>query len=39
MFAGITTGILLGNTPVAPFAFGILTLALIYQTSQLLQHK
>lgn len=37
--AAIGVSIALGNTPVGPLCFGVLTVALIYQTSLLLQHK
>ena len=40
LFAGIAVAIGLSNVPaVAPFAAGILTLGLIYQTSMLLEGK
>ena len=39
LFGAITVSIMLGNTPVGPLCLGVLTLALIYQTSQLLQGK
>ena len=35
----IVVSTLLATTPVAPFLLGILGIALIYQTSMLLQHK
>lgn len=39
MALGIVVAIMLGGTPVAPFALGILGVALLYQTSQWLEHK
>jgi hypothetical protein len=36
---GCLGSILLANTPVAPFALGIIGVALIYQTNLLLQGK
>lgn len=39
MFVGITAGIMLGGTRVGPVVFGILTLALIYQTGLMLEGK
>ena len=37
--AGITGAIILGGTPLAPVAAGLLTLALIYNLNQLVQGK
>ena len=39
IFGAITAGIVLGNTAAGPVVFGILTLALLYQTSLLLEGK
>jgi hypothetical protein len=39
MALGVVTAIMLGNTPIAPFALGVLGVALLYQTGQWLQHK
>jgi hypothetical protein len=39
IFVGVVVAIALGNTGVGPFALGILGVALIYQISQLVQHR
>lgn len=39
VFIAITGGVMLGGTPLAPVVFGVLSLALIYQTSLLLEGK
>lgn len=39
MALGVVTAIMVGNTQVAPFALGILSIALLYQAGQWLQHK
>lgn len=39
LLGAVVAGIAVANTPAGPVAFGILTLALIYQTSKLLEGK
>jgi len=39
IFGGVAVGTMLGNTRAAPFIFGILTIALLYQTRLMLEGK
>ena len=39
VFIGMTGGVLLSGTSLAPIVLGIMSVALIYQTSLLLQRK
>ena len=39
MVIACTTGVVTANTRVGPLVFGVLTLALIYQLTLLIQHK